>query len=212
MAMEENKFWSLIAEAREENGLNDGQPDDVINELQILLENLDDADVAAFQQQMLMQYCKAFDYRIIGVAYVIIGRKCDEDDQHGFRGWLIAQGEEFFSKTMADPDWLADVAITRKFIYMPDIVSLGAELYETSTGELPPADPDFTLPSEPAGTEFELSELPTLLPNLCAEWGFIVEQDDDDAPDDPIAAILAQVNSQVSAADAEEAESAENKQ
>ena len=205
MAMEETEFWSLIARAHEENDLNEGQPDDVVNELQIILEDLTDEKVAAFQQQMLAQYCKAFDYRIIGAAYVIIGEKCDEDDQHGFRGWLISQGEEFYRRTLTDPDSLADATIARKFLYLPDMISLGAEVYEASTGELPPADPEFTLPSEPAGDEFKLSELPSRLPNLCAEWGYAFEEEDTDEPDDLIAATLAQVNSQVTKADEEAA-------
>lgn len=201
MAMEESKFWGLIAQAREENEFNEGQPDDVINELQILLEALPDEEVAAFQQQMLAQYCKAFDYKIIAAAYVILGTSCDQDDQHGFRGWLISQGEEFFKKTLEEPDSLADATISRKFLYLPDFISLGSEIYETSTGELPSAAPGFEFPSEPTGDEFKLSELPVRLPNLCFEWGFEVEEEAMDEPEDRVAATLAQVSSQITKAD-----------
>lgn len=203
MAMEESRFWSLIAQARKENLLNEGQPDDVINELQIILETMPDEEVAAFQQQMLVQYCKAFDNRIIGAAYVIIGESCDQDDQHGFRGWLISQGEAFFKKTLEDPDSLADATISRKFLYMPDLIGLGSEVFEASTGELPPADPEFELPSEPAGSELLLSELPKLLPNLCAEWGFEWEEETAAENVDLVADVLAKVNSQVASAEAE---------
>jgi Protein of unknown function (DUF4240) len=206
MAMDESKFWSIIADAREENDLLEGEDADLYNVLYLTLEELPESDVAEFQQQMLIQYCKAFDYALIGAAYVIIGPQCDEDDQHGFRGWLIAQGEEFFKKTLNNPDSLADEDIVRHLIYLPEIINVGSEVYEELTGELPPADPTFVLPAEPVGVEFKPNELPTRLPNLCFEWGFESDEQIEADSVDPVSAILASVDAQIQAADQPESD------
>ena len=204
--MDESKFWSIIADAREENDLLEGEDDDLYNVLYLTLEELPELEVAEFQQQMLIQYCKAFDYALIGAAYVIIGPQCDEDDQHGFRGWLIAQGEEFFKKTLNNPDSLADEDIVRHLLYLPEIINVGSEVYEELTGELPPADPTFVLPAEPVGAEFKPNELPTRLPNLCSEWGFESDEQIEADSIDPVSAILASVDAQIQAADQPESD------
>ena len=171
----------------------------MLNEIQEILEAKEPSEVAEFQQQMLVQYCNAYDQRIIGAAYVILEGKCDEDDQHGFRGWLISQGELFFKKVLDNPDVLAESDIVPSRIYMPDMIGLGAEVYQEMTGERPPADPDFQFPSEPSGEEFDLSEMHAKLPNLCDEWGFEFESPGDESsePVDPVMSMLAAVDSQV---------------
>jgi hypothetical protein len=207
MAMDEDKFWSIIAEARAELELHEAELGELYNVLFARLEAMEAEEVAEFQQQMLAQYCKAFDYRIIGAAYVIVGENCDEDDQHGFRGWLIAEGEEFFKKTLENPDFLADENVVPSRTYMPEIIGVGSQVYEQATGELPPADPDFELPAQPAGEEFDLTELPQRLPNLCDEWGFEIDlpTESEEEQLDPVEAMLALVDNQVEQAAAEDA-------
>ena len=194
MAMDEDRFWGIIESARSENELMDGDAQDLVDQLQQELEELEDNDIAEFQQQMLVQYCRAFNYLVIGATYVIVGDECDEDDLHGFRGWLIAQGKETFEQAIENPEFLADEPITRDMVYLPDIVSIGSTVYEQSTGDLPPADPEFEMPSEPLGEEIPYEELPKSLPELCAEWGFeSIEEDEDDVVD-PVQATLDQLS------------------
>ncbi len=172
MAMEEKKFWEIIAQARENNQSNEGGIDDVVDALEELLVQMEDEEVVAFQHQMYRQYCRAFDYRIIGAAYVILGKNCDSDDHHGFRGWLIANGGELFNKVLANPDILAHEVIVRKSLYLPDIISIADEVYEASTGDAIPDDPEFEIPDAPLGEEILPADLPRILLNFARNGEF----------------------------------------
>ncbi|MFJ7308813.1 DUF4240 domain-containing protein [Peribacillus frigoritolerans] len=49
----------------------------------------------------------SFKSRLWGAAFVLMGG-CSDDAFDYFRGWLIGQGEEMFSKVMKDPEFLAE--------------------------------------------------------------------------------------------------------
>jgi hypothetical protein len=178
--MDEATFWSVIDEARDDFEDTEGDLQDLVDLIQARLESMEDEQVAGFQQQMAVQYCKTLDWNLLGAAFIILGENCQNEDLHGFRGWLIAQGSEFFNRTVKDPDSLADEDLTPSDLFLPEIVDLAAEVYQSSTGEMPPPDPNFEPPDEPSGTPFEADDLPERLPRLCEEYVFVVPEEEEE--------------------------------
>lgn len=174
--MDEAKFWSLIDEARAAAATSP-DPEDMLDALAERIEDLEDAEIASFHQLMQVQYWKTYTYDLAGALYIIKDGKSDEDDFHGFQGWLIAQGKAFFESAIADPDSLADADVIPDQVYLPDILTLASEAYREATGNEVPEDSKFTEPDDPAGQPLEVPDLPQRLPRLCREFVFFLDDE-----------------------------------
>lgn len=96
--VEKKEFWRLIEESREFE-----QAEWLTEELaQKGLEEVLDFEFI-FQELMNASY----QSRLWGAAFVLMGG-CSDDAFDYFRGWLIGQGEEIYSKVMNDPEFLAE--------------------------------------------------------------------------------------------------------
>ncbi|MEU4667047.1 DUF4240 domain-containing protein [Amycolatopsis sp. NPDC023774] len=90
-------------------------------------------------------------------AACLINGGCSDDGFDYFRGWLLTQGREVFTRALADPDSLADVPAVRaaaaesEELQCEEILYFTSAAYLAATGEplredsvvLPPLDPDF---------------------------------------------------------------------
>ncbi len=180
--MDETKFWSLINEATMASMGRDDEKQELLDELQDLLEELPPEEIVGFQRIMRDLYWKAYTYNLSGAIFVILKERCDEDDFHGFRGWLISQGQQFFEQVVADPDSMAGDEQMIDDLYLPDILTLAEDAYVNATGDDMPIDYDFVEPEDLAGEPLELADLPQRLPNLCSEYFFVLQPDEEEAP------------------------------
>ncbi len=117
----------------------------------------------------------AYSWDLWGAAYVIHSG-CSDDGFEYFRLWLIAQGEQVFSKALADPETLADYP--GKFPEPVECEALGyiaEDTYEEQTGH---EMPDYRIPPrplEPRGQRWEEGQENQLYPRLAARAGYEVE-------------------------------------
>ncbi|WNV75828.1 DUF4240 domain-containing protein [Geodermatophilus sp. DSM 44513] len=108
--MHVEEFWALIDAARA--GLDTTDPPSAVEEqvdaLRVLLDDLTDARLLAFQQRVSEQTARADDWRLWAAGYLAAGGMSDDafDD---FRLWLVLQGRETFERLLTRPDLLADV-------------------------------------------------------------------------------------------------------
>lgn len=180
--MDEMKFWSLIDEATLAVMGSTDEKQDMLDALQERLEDLPAEEIVAFQRLMRDLYWKAYTYNLSGAIFVILKENCDEEDFHGFRGWLISQGKQFYEQSVADPDSMANDPAMRDDLYLPEILSVAEDAYVNATGDDLPTDEEFVEPEDLHGEPINLADLPVRLPNLCTEYLFALEPEEEEAP------------------------------
>jgi hypothetical protein len=106
--MNTEDFWHLIESARVDGV--DGSGDDaeaVAARLTALLAQRDPADIVAFDQRLWEQLVRSYRADLMAAAAVTNGGVSDDGFDY-FRGWLVAQGQAAFERTLDAPDSLAD--------------------------------------------------------------------------------------------------------
>ncbi|MEV4139674.1 DUF4240 domain-containing protein [Dactylosporangium sp. NPDC049742] len=149
--------WRLISEARADLG---GSPSavDVAAAVVRLLRGRSPADIAAFDWPF--EELVALSYRAdLWAAACIINDGASDDVFDYFRGWLVAQGRDWFERALADPDSLAthpEVIAVRAGVgdlFGDDVLCVVMDAYRAVTGEdmprhsvtawVPDLDPDW---------------------------------------------------------------------
>ncbi|MEU3772196.1 DUF4240 domain-containing protein [Streptomyces sp. NPDC032472] len=173
--MDKQTFWKLIESARA-----DAEPDRVAEHAARLLALRPAAEIAAAQQVLWDLLAESYRSPLWAAAYVINGG-CSDDGFDYFRGWLLTQGEEAFTRALADPDSLADHPAVREAaaegleLWDEEALSIAWTAYTEATGRELPAD-SFTIsypPLDPAWSfDFDdTTETATRLPRLTALFG-----------------------------------------
>lgn len=158
--MNEEEFWKLIQ--RSKRGTEDC--DDQSEKLTELLTKLDLKEITDFDRNLLKQRIKSYRYDIWAVAYIINGG-CSDDGFEYFRGWLIAQGKEFFNAVLENPEYTAKKVKDGDGIECEEILYVAYEAYKKRTGdEMPPAKLKY--PSKPKGKRWEEDDLEKMYPKL----------------------------------------------
>jgi Protein of unknown function (DUF4240) len=103
--MDRDRFWSMIAAARQASG---GDVDQQAAVLKAQLRRLPLAEVVGFQQILDALQAESFSVALWGAAEAIVD-DVSEDHFFGFRGWLVAQGQATYEAAVADPDSLVDL-------------------------------------------------------------------------------------------------------
>ena len=104
--MNEAQHWQLIEFARQSAVTVTEIPKVLID----LLKEMAIEEIVDFGRLSRAASIAAYDERLWAAAYAINGG-CSDDSFDDFRDWLIAQGKEFYSRTLADPDSLAEIDI-----------------------------------------------------------------------------------------------------
>ncbi|MEV4599004.1 DUF4240 domain-containing protein [Amycolatopsis sp. NPDC049253] len=145
--MTELDFWQLIDSIRE----------DVAARAADLLATRPRAEIVAAHGVLGGLLAESYRSPLWAAAYLINGG-CSDDGFDYFRGWLVTQGREVFTRALADPDSLADVPAVRaaaaggeeleceEILYFTSaayLAATGEPLPEDSPVSLPPLDPDF---------------------------------------------------------------------
>ncbi|MNN13951.1 hypothetical protein D3C81_1270010 [compost metagenome] len=93
-------FWELIGNSKK-HGVE--QVEWLINELSKKAAH----EMIEFEVELRSKMGESYTSSLWGAAFVIMGG-CSDDGFDYFRGWLIAQGEEVFSKVLINPEYLAE--------------------------------------------------------------------------------------------------------
>ncbi len=99
--MEIKDFWKLIEQSKE--------LEDEIDQAEWTKDQLAKKSIEEIvQYEIIFTHFmnQSYTSALWGAAYVIMGG-CSDDCFDYFRGWLIAQGEDVYNKTLANPEYLA---------------------------------------------------------------------------------------------------------
>jgi hypothetical protein len=133
--VDENQFWTIIEESRDES------PDEQNEKLAKILNRLEVAELVEFDRIFEDLLYKSESWDILGAACVLNGG-CTDDRFEYFRRALIGAGRERFEAALRDPDSLADWAKPYKF-ENEEIKYVAYLIYQEKTGgaEFPPHAP-----------------------------------------------------------------------
>ena len=174
--MNRETFWNLIAQAKEKCG-EDMEALARWVEEQLLFMGAEQA--LRFNDLMYAYVRHAERFGLWTAANILCGGLSD-DGFRDFCAWLVSQGKEVYAAALADPDSLADLAVSgdRDF---ETLNYVGAHAYEKLTGKDAYGQPD-SFPNVQAEIEAEVplgeginypystEEAAEYLPKLCAKY------------------------------------------
>ena len=177
--MTKDTFWDFIDEARDHSGEDQ---ETFVSWLEDQILFLGDASEARAFQNYMDAYMDLSDrYGLRTAAAVMLGH-CSETEFHGFRAWLIAQGQEVYLAALRNPDALSAV-VPDNHCSFPTLARLGrtacvhmtgrpfhgslnAEEYQAFKDELRQE----IVYGEGINYPYEWREASAYLPRLCAKY------------------------------------------
>lgn len=174
--MNRETFWNLIAQAKEKCG-EDMEALARWVEEQLLFMGAEQA--LRFNDLMYAYVRHAERFGLWTAANILCGGLSD-DGFRDFCAWLVSQGKEVYTAALADPDSLADLAISEDHGF-ETLNYVGAHAYEKLTGKDAYGQPD-SFPNAQAEIETEVplgdginypystEEAAEYLPKLCAKY------------------------------------------
>jgi hypothetical protein len=154
-------FWALIEECREDGV----KCEEVAEALLLRLKNMPVETILEFQSELDERMVETYRWDLWAVAY-IVGGGCSDDGFDYFRGWLIAQGREFYETALMDAELAANGMDPGEVYECEDMLYVPAQAYEEVKGEAMPAR-KLNLPQKgPVGKPWEEEDLPNLYPEL----------------------------------------------
>ena len=162
--MQIETFWQLIEKSKV--GADDctEQTDNLLQ----LLSNLEPTEIVSFSEHFNQKLIDAFRWDLWAIAYIVNGGASD-DGFFYFRGWLIAQGKDYFEAALANPQSAANNAVVGEFNECEDILYVARQAYEELTGdELPTI---LNEPAQPAGENWEEENVEERFPKLAEKFG-----------------------------------------
>lgn len=157
-------FWNLIKQSR--RGATE-DCDEFAENLTARLEKLEPAEIISFQQHLWTLLGDSYRRDLWAVAYIINGGTSDDGFEY-FRGWLIAQGREFFEQVLADPEKAAS-RVKDEEAECESILYAALQAYENKTGQEMP-EINISHPKEPTGAKWKEEDLERLYPKLCKRF------------------------------------------
>lgn len=161
--MNQDAFWRLIEESR-------GQAEDCNGQaawIMAQLSKMPPSNIQAFQRHIDERRAESYRRDLWAVAYIVNGG-CSDDGFEYFRGWLIAQGRDYYQAALKDPERAADRTEPGACDYQCEDILFGArQVYQQVTRVVMPQT-GVTLSQEPTGTLWTENDLRKLYPTL---WG-----------------------------------------
>ena len=163
--MTKDTFWSVVDEARH----SDTDCEQVAANVLERLRTMPPADILAFCRHVDECLAASYRYDLWAVAYIVNGG-CSDDGFEYFRGWLIAQGREYFEAALAQPERAADrIEPGNDHNECEDILYGPPMLYGQITGQPLPRS-EVHRPSAPLGAPWSEDDIEALYPGLCARY------------------------------------------
>ena len=163
--MDVDRFWQLIEESRREAGDCEEQA----RVLTARLEPLPPEEIVSFQTHLDARRRESYRWDIWAVAYIINGG-CSDDGFDYFRGWLIAQGRDFFEMVLRTPERVGEgVPAGAEHDYdhqCESMLYVAHEAYESKTGQEMPLGGFTGHIPKPQGEPWEEDDLERLYPEL----------------------------------------------
>ncbi|HEX9513174.1 MAG TPA: DUF4240 domain-containing protein [Puia sp.] len=162
----EENFWQIIQTAfKEADGDFERQQETLAKQLR----KLPLQELITFENRFRQLHGQAYYWPLWGAAYIIHGG-CSDDSFIDFRDWVIAQGKEFYYKTLADPDSLVDMDPEKIDIEWEGMGYVAATVFEERTGEDIPSE--FSENPAITGTEWEEEgdDLQQMFPRLWKKY------------------------------------------
>jgi hypothetical protein len=129
--MPEDNFWEIIKTTYEKSGGDFEKQQEALKEA---LRKFTPQEVLLFDNTFRQLRGNAYDWKLWGAIYVIHGG-CADDSFNDFRGWLIAQGKDFYYRTLQDPETLINVDQDRIEVDWEGMGYIPAEIFEELTGQ-----------------------------------------------------------------------------
>lgn len=166
--MNQETFWKIMLETNKESG---GAPPVQQVLIEKRLNELSSDEIIAFDHIFRELINNAYDWKLWAAAYIVNGG-CSDDCFMDFRGWLIGQGRDVYTKALSDPDSLSELDNLEEDMDCEGYGYLTFTVYERKTGKEMPVNSKISHPSEPKGKEWDEDELDKLLPKLSHkfEW------------------------------------------
>ncbi len=128
--MPDDQFWKLIKFTHEKSkGDFEAQQQILHKELQ----KLRPIDIIHFDNKFRKLRGEAYTWNLWGAIYIINGG-CGDDSFMDFRGWLIAQGKDFYYQTVSNPESLVDVDSDRINVDWEGMGYIPNTVFEENTG------------------------------------------------------------------------------
>lgn len=105
MIMNEQVFWNLIDQARNEA---DGDLEEQYNIAVSKLSQYPAGEILEFGRIFSKYLAESYTSELWAAAYIINGG-CSDDGFDYFRGWLISKGRKVYENAIKDPESLTDV-------------------------------------------------------------------------------------------------------
>ncbi len=129
--MDDDRFWEIIH--RSHKAAN-GDFEEQQEQLESELLKLTPQDILLFDNRFSQLRGAAYNWQLWAAAYIINGG-CSDDSFNDFREWVIAQGKDFYFRTMQDPATLVDVSRERMEVECEGMGFIPATVFEEMTGE-----------------------------------------------------------------------------
>src|SRR5262249_56593777 len=108
--------------------------------LTALLAQRTPAEIIALYEQLHARRLESFRWDLWAVAYIAQGG-CSNDSFDYFRGWLVAQGREYFEAALASPERAVDRAEAGRYLECEAMRYVAYDAYRERTGEELPLPP-----------------------------------------------------------------------
>lgn len=128
--MGDDQFWNIIhLSYKKANGDFKAQQHALKNELRRLAPQ----DILLFDNTFRKLRGDAYNWDLWGAIYIIHGG-CGDDSFLDFREWVLAQGREFYYKTIADPETLAQLSKEQIEVAWEGMGYIPTAVFEEITG------------------------------------------------------------------------------
>lgn len=168
--MQEETFWELIDEARDDAGDDDER---FLEVLEKGLMELPPNAIEGFRECLDAVLARAYRWDLWAAAYIINGGASEDAFQY-FRAWLISRGRGVFDQALQDPagletfvpkdpEWMAEF---EELLYLP------VYILEQKTGEeVPLPEPLETIEelAQPEGEQWDEGTVDELFPGLARQ-------------------------------------------
>lgn len=141
------QWWRLIDQARDAAGAT--EPERIAERASVLLSERPPDQIVAAQQALWDLMAISYRADLWAAAYLINGGASDDGFEY-FRGWLITQGADTFTRAVGDPDSLATcpavitAAENGAELECESMLGVAWHAYRTATGQNLP-DGSFTI-------------------------------------------------------------------
>jgi len=161
--MQIETFWELIDKSK----LGADDCGEQTNNLSQLLSELEPQEIISFSEHLNQKLIDSYRWDLWAVAYIVNGGASDDGFLY-FRGWLVAQGKDYFEASLANPENAANNAIVGEFNECEDILYVARQVYEERTGDEIPTI--LSEPLEPAGENWEEEDVEQKFPKIAEKF------------------------------------------